>query len=304
MSQALALAVLAGIISGGLALLPLTGSIGLVLLGYFVQLPLMLTGLTMGLMAALIAVVCAALVNALIAGPIAALIFFIAFALPAIVVVRQALLSRAASGDTVWYPPGLILGILTAMATLGLVIGFAMFMGQPGGLLGVIDRSLTEAIREITEAAGQGVPDLSPLRARLWMIPAAVAASWLIMAALNAVIAQALAVRSGWNRRPSPSFSSLDLPIWLWPLMGIATLLAILGGSSDLGFLGRASLIVLATPFAFVGLAVIHKFANRWSHRQLGLAAIYAGIIVFNWPILAVVALGLVEDWAHLRRYM
>ena len=35
-----------------------------------------------------------------------------------------------------------------------------------------------------------------------------------------------------------------------------------------------------------------------------GLAAVYAGIIVFNWPILAVIALGLVEDWAHLRRYM
>ncbi|MGI9449253.1 MAG: DUF2232 domain-containing protein [Geminicoccaceae bacterium] len=303
MSQALALAVLAGIISGGLALMPLTGSIGLVFIGYFVQLPLMLAGLTMGLMATIIAVASAAMLNLFIIGPVGAFIFFIAFALPALVVVRQALLSRVESGTTIWYPPGLILALLTAIATFGVVLAFAMFTGQPGGLLGVIDRSLTEAIRDITEATGQSLPDLAPLRARLWMIPAAVGASWLIMTVMNAVIAQAIAVRAGWNQRPSPAFSSLDLPIWLWPMMGIAVALAVLGGDG-LGFLGRSALIVLATPFAFLGLAVIHKFANRWSHRQLGLAAVYAGIIVFNWPILAVVALGLVEDWAHMRRYM
>lgn len=304
MSQAIALAVLAGIISGGLALLPLTGAISLLFLGYFVQLPLMLTGLTMGLIAAVVAVFSAVLVNLFIVGPIASLIFCIVFAVPAIVVVRQALLSRTENGTTAWYPPGLILAWLTVIAAVALVGGFALFMGRPGGLLGVIDLSLTEAITQLTEAAGQEVPDLEPLRVRIWMIPAAVAASWLIMASLNAVIAQAIAVRTGWNRRPSPSFSALDLPIWLWPMMGIAALLAVLGGSGDMGFLGRSALIVLATPFAFLGLAVIHKFANRWSHRQLGLAAIYAGIVVFNWPILAVVALGLVEDWAHLRRYM
>jgi hypothetical protein len=135
------------------------------------------------------------------------------------------------------------------------------------------------------------------------MIPAAIASSWLIMTALNATLAQAMAVRMGWNRRPSPRFPELDLPLWLWPLVGVAAVLAILGGEG-LGVLGRVLLIVLVTPFAFLGLAVIHKFANRWSHRRLGLAAIYAGIVVFNWPILAVVALGLVEDWAHLRRYM
>jgi hypothetical protein len=257
----------------------------------------------MGLAAAIVAVLSAALINAFIAGPLAALIFLIAFAAPALIIVRQALLSRSEGGNTIWYPPGLILALLTAIATGALVLGFLAFAGQPGGLLGVIDRSLTEAIRGLTEAAGQSVPDLSPLRARLWMIPAAVASSWLIMAVLNAVLAQAIAVRIGWNRRPSPSFSTLELPVWLWPLMGGAALLALVGGG-DFGSLGRSALIVLATPFAFLGLAVIHKFANRWSHRQLGLTAIYAGIIVFNWPILAVVALGLVEDWAHLRRYM
>lgn len=303
MSQALALAVLAGVISGALALLPLTGSISVLFLGYFVQLPLMLAGLTMGLTATMIAVASAVLLNAVIAGLITAPIYLMAFALPALLVVRQALLSREENGATIWYPPGQILAQLTAIATAGLVLAFVAFTGEDGGLLGVIDRSLTGAIEGLMGTAGQTIPDLTQLRARFWLIPAAVASSWLIMAAINGVIAQAIAVRTGWNRRPTPSFSSLDLPTWLWPLMGVAAALALIGGDS-LGFLGRSALIVLATPFAFLGLAVIHKFANRWSHRQLGLAAIYAGIIVFNWPILAVVALGLVEDWAHLRRHM
>ncbi len=303
MPQAFALAVLAGTVSGGMALLPLTGSFALIFLGYFVQLPLMLAGLTMGLMATIIAAVSATMLIALIVGPFGALIFLAALAVPAVIVVRQALLSRTVNGNTEWYPPGLILALLTVFAAAGLVLGFVMFLDEPGGLLGMIDRSLTEAIEQLTEAAGQSVPDMAPLRARIWMIPAAIASSWLIMAVLNAAVAQAIAVRTGKNRRPSPNFPSLDLPIWLWPLMGIAVLLAVLGGS-DLGFLGRSALIVLAAPFAFLGLAVIHKFANRWSHRQLGLAAVYAGIIVFSWPILVVVALGLVEDWAHLRRHM
>ena len=135
------------------------------------------------------------------------------------------------------------------------------------------------------------------------MLPAVVATSWLVMVILNGVLAQAIAVRFGWNRRPSPEFSVLELPFWLWPLMGLAAFLALVG-NGDLDALGRSVLMVLAVPFAFQGLAVIHKFANRWSHRQLGLAAVYAGIVVFNWPILAVVALGLVEDWMHLRRHM
>ena len=75
-------------------------------------------------------------------------------------------------------------------------------------------------------------------------------------------------------------------------------------GAEGLGLLGRSAMIVLIVPFGFLGLAVIHKFANRWTYRQLGLAAVYSGIIVFNWPVLAVIALGLVEDWAHLRRYL
>ena len=304
MSQALALAVLAGIVSGALGLAPLLGSFALVLLSYFVQLPLMLAGLTMGLAAAMVAALSATLVSGFIAGPLAAVIFAIAFALPSVWVVRQALLSRQDPGaGLIWYPPGMILAQLAVMAVLALAFAFIAFNGQPGGLVGAIETVLALALEQLSAATGQPSPDAALVKARALFVPAIVACSWLVMAVVNAALAQAIAVRTGWNRRPSPVLAEMDLPFWLWPMLGGAVLLAMLGTSGP-GLFGRSALIVLIVPFGFLGLAVIHKFANRWSYRQLGLAAVYAGIIVFNWPVLAVIALGLVEDWAHLRRYM
>jgi hypothetical protein len=304
MSQALALAVLAGIVSGALGLAPLSGSVAFILVSYFVQLPMMLAGLTMGLAAALVAALAAILLSALIGGVLAALVFAVAFALPALLLVRQALLSRQdPAAGLVWYPPGFILAELTVLAVLGLALAFVALMGADGGLVGFIESMLAEAIDQFTLATGQPALDPETVRARASFVPAVVACSWLTMAVVNGVVAQAIAVRLGWNRRPSPELAELELPFWLWPLMGVAAVLAMLG-STGLGLFGRSALIVLIVPFAFLGLAVIHKFANRWSYRQLGLAAVYAGIIVFTWPILAVIALGLVEDWAHLRRYL
>ena len=244
------------------------------------------------------------MLSALIAGLFSALIFVIAFALPSLLMVRQALLSRQdQQGGLVWYPPGMILAQLTVLAVLIMGLAFFAFSGQPGGLLGVIEIMLTGAFEQLSEAAGQPMPTAEALKSSVVFVPAVVACSWLVMAAVNGVVAQAIAARAGWNRRPSPQLAELELPFWLWPLMGMAAFLAFLG-STGIGLFGRSALIVLIVPFGFLGLAVIHKFANRWSYRQLGLAAVYVGIIVFNWPILAVVVLGLVEDWAHLRRYM
>jgi len=303
MSQALALAVLAGIVSGALGLAPLSGSPLLVLISYFVLLPMILVGLTLGLAAALIAAITAMVVNSVIGGWLPALIFGLAFVAPAILIVRQGLLSRQEQAGVVWYPPGMILAELAVLGVVILAVAFFALMNQPGGLVGMIETVLIDGATVLSEAAGQPMPDLELIKSSAVLVPAIIICSWLVMGVVNAIIAQALAVLSGWNRRPRPTLSDIDLPFWLWPLIVGAVILSLLG-STGLGLFGRSALIVLIVPFGFLGLAVIHKFANRWSHRQLGLAAVYVGIIVFNWPILAVVALGLVEDWAHLRRYM
>jgi hypothetical protein len=304
MSQALGYAVLAGVISGGLSVTMLTGMSGFVLLAYFVQLPLVFIGLSMGLAASLIAVIAASLVSGLFAGLLGTVIYLVVQAAPALVVVRQALLSREAEdGSRLWYPAGLILAILTALAAGAIMAAHVAFMGQPGGLQGAVEAFLAEALAALVAASGQSATAVPPVNGWAGLFPALIATSWLVMAIVNAVLGQALSVKFGWNRRPSPDLASLELPSWLWPAMGLAAAIGFLGGE-QLGFLGSSILVVLIVPFAFLGLAVIHKFAARWPQRRLGLTAIYIGIIAFGWPIIAVTALGMVEDWARLRRYM
>jgi hypothetical protein len=300
MPQAVGFAVLAGLISSALFLALSSGMPGMVLLAYFIQLPLLFVGLSLGLAASVIAAGSAILVCSLIAGVVAAALFALIQALPAVMVIRQALLSRQQDGKVEWYPPGLVLALLATFAALCITASYLVLLGHPGGLQGMLSDFIGSTLAELGGAETGGAP--SPELSRwMFLFPGLMAASWLVMVVVNGVLAQLLAVRLGWNRRPSPALSELELPGWLWPAIGIAALLAVLG-DDGLGFLGRSLLIVLVVPYMFLGLAVIHAFARRWSHRRLALAVFYGGIMLLGWPLLAILLLGFVEDWAHVRQ--
>lgn len=301
MGSPIALAILAGLVSSGLFMSVLTGIPGMVLLAYFVQLPLVVVGLTLGLTGSMVAAAGGLLMNGLLAGIATAAIYALIQVAPALFVVRQALLSRPGQGGQIeWYPAGLLLGQLTAVAAGAIVIAFVAFLSEPGGLAGVIETFVTQALEELG-----ALPEDAALPVELggwiFLFPGLMATSWLVMVVVNATLAQAIAVRTGRNRRPSPDIVALELPWWLWPAIGASLLLSLLGGSG-LGFLGRSLLMVLVVPYVFLGLAVLHALARRWSHTHLALVAIYGSIVVLGWPILVVLLLGLVEDWAGLRQ--
>jgi hypothetical protein len=294
----LGLAVLCGLFSGGLFMSLLVGLPGMLLV-YFAQLPVLFAGLTLGLTGSGIAAVGAIVVIGLMVSVAAALGYAVLHALPALFTVRQALLRRDHQGQTEWFPIGLLVSQLTVLAGLGVVLAFVLLGAEPGGLPGFIEERLRTGLTALglldeTEAPG---PDLSRLAA---VIPGFTASSSLLMVMINFMLAQLLAVRSGWARRPTPEFDRLELPGWLWPGIGIAALLVLLGGI--LGDLGWSLLIVLVVPYLFLGLALVHVLVRRWPRPGLALGAIYGAMILLGWPILLVLLLGFVEDWAHLRR--
>lgn len=298
MPNPIAVALLAGLISAGLFLSPITGT---VLLAYFVQLPLLFAGFTLGLTGSVVAVASGVLVCGLIASVVAAVIYALVQALPALFVVRQALLARTAEdGSAEWYPPGLLLAQLTAFAAFAVTFAFLGLWGEPGGLKGALEGMVVTALQEfgMLEAGAPPPPEFGRF---LFLVPGVIAASWLIMIVANAALAQLLAVRLRWQRRPTPDFGAIQLPWWLWPALGLAAFLSLLG-DDGLGFLGRTLLIILIVPYGFVGLAVLHVWARRWSHPGLALAAVYGTIVLFVWPLALVLVLGLVDDWAGLRR--
>lgn len=300
MPHPLVLAALAGLASAGLFLLLVSGVPGVLLFAYFVQLPVIFSGLTLGLTGSVVAALSAVLVNSLIAGLLASLIYAVLQAGPALFLVRQALLSRTGDdGQVEWFPPGLLLAQLTLLAVLAVVLAYGFYLGEPGGLQGAVESFLAVALSEF--GAIPSATELPPeVQGLAFLFPGVMATSWLVMVVLNGVLAQALAVRSGWQRRPTPDLAGLELPWWLWPILGLAALFSLFGGG--LGFLGGSLLMIMAVPYFFLGLAVVHSLARQWSHRRVALFVLYACIVLFGWPGLVVVLLGFVEDWAHLRR--
>jgi Predicted membrane protein (DUF2232) len=297
MPHPLGIAVLCGLLSAVLFVSLLLGLPGMVLV-YFAQLPVLFAGLTLGLSASGIAVVGAIVVIGLMLSMAAALGYALLHALPALFTVRQALLHRTDQGNTEWFPAGLLLTQLTLLAGAGVILAFLLLGSEPGGLPGFIEAHLREgltALGLLDEAAA--APDLARLAA---VIPGFTASSSLLMVMINFMLAQLLAVRTGWARRPTPNFERLELPGWLWPGIAVAAVLVLAGGI--IGDLGWSLLIVLVVPYLFLGLALVHVVVRRWSRPGLALAAIYGAMILLGWPILLVLLLGFVEDWAHLRR--
>jgi hypothetical protein len=297
MPHPLGIAVLCGLLSAALFVSLLLGLPGMLLV-YFAQLPVLFAGLTLGLSASGIAVVGAIVVIGLMLSMAAALGYALLHALPALFTVRQALLHRTDQGKTEWFPAGLLLTQLTLLAGAGVILAFLLLGSEPGGLPGFIEAHLREgltALGLLDEAAA--APDLARLAA---VIPGFTASSSLLMVMINFMLAQLLAVRTGWARRPTPNFERLELPGWLWPGIAVAAVLVLAGGI--IGDLGWSLLIVLVVPYLFLGLALVHVVVRRWSRPGLALAAIYGAMILLGWPILLVLLLGFVEDWAHLRR--
>lgn len=305
MSKTTVIALVGGVASALLFVALLTGSPAAMLFVYMVPLPLFLVGFSHGLATAAIAAGGATALTGVVGGLSLALIFAAAIALPVLFMVRQALLSRpGADGTTEWYPPGLLLGWLTGLAAVGLVL---VVLAQGGG------SDLSDAIRvRFQEGLAQfrNDPDAALLAARLeaWVdvlanfLPAILASVWLVVLSLNAIVAQGALARASHARRPSPRLATIEVPTWIMYALA-AALLAWMTGLDGLGFLGQNLTPVLAVPYFFVGLAVVHSFARRFSARMLILAVFYMLLILLGFlAMLPVTAIGFAETWTHFRR--
>lgn len=273
---------------------------------YMVPLPLFLVGLSQGLAAAAIAAFGAIVVTGAFGGLILAMIFAIVIALPVLFTVRQALLSRPGPGDTTeWYPPGLLLGWLTGLAATALALVVLVQWGGGGDLPDAIRARFQEGLAQF-----QDNPDTAAVAARLetWVdvlanfLPAILASVWLVVLSLNAIVAQGALARGSHAKRPSPRLSTIEPPAWVMYALA-ASLLAWVTGLDGLEFLGQNLTPVLAIPFFFVGLAVVHSFARRFPGRALILAAFYMILILLGFlAMLPVTAIGFAETWTQFRR--
>jgi predicted membrane protein DUF2232 len=306
MSAAMLIAVGGGAMSALCYGAAVIGTLGALLLMLLSQLPLFLVGLNQGTRGVLAAGASGVLLMVLLVGLTAAGNYAITNALPAFVLVRQAALSRRRpDGRIEWYPPGLIMLWLSLYAGLAFLVVVLVFAGREGGLEGELRRTFAE-IRDAVGFAPASPGAERMLDALIGIMPGLGASSWLLITAANAALAQGVLVRFGHQLRPSPALIAYELPGWLAGVVVAATAAGTLLSGSP-GFIGRNLCLILAVPYFFEGLAVIHALAVR-SGAKLGLLALLyvtlgLVIVILSWfAILAMAALGLVDQVVGLRR--
>jgi hypothetical protein len=219
--------------------------------------------------------------------------------IPSWLIVQQTLRRRASSPDG-WQPIGQVLAALTLL--IAFVVASAAWVGRGAEGIEAEVRQLLAAMGQIA-ASGLGEADREALVDRLTPLFLGFSAiTWLVMMVVNAGLAQSLLAARGWNRRPSPRWSQLRLPGWFdWVLVGTAATALVTTG--DASFLARNILMILLTPYFFVGLAVAHLMARRTPMPGMVLAAFYLVLMVFFLVAAGVVAaLGVVEQWIGVRR--
>lgn len=301
MSKDLGLSVVAGLASALVFLSVLTGGGIGVVLAYLMPLPLVMVGFSWGLGRVLLGSGLALAVM-LVAAPSAVPVFATTALLPAVILVclsRQYRLTPAGNVD--WYPPGSLLAWLAVVAVGLMILGILLVTAEGVGFE-------DEARRYITQLLDQIAP-LTPAEVRdgaitLWsaLFPAMLGSAWLIMAALNGVLAQWTVEKAGHALRPTPDYVALELPLWSLVALAGAVVLGLMAGG-NVGYLGRNAAVVLMWPQMFAGLAVVHQALRRRPNAGMMLAFFYlVFFVLFGWAQIALAGLGLVRHWTRLRR--
>jgi hypothetical protein len=294
---------LAAAASAALYLSLTVGVLGAPFFAYFVQLPLLFIGLSLGLSSASLAGLGSLGIVIVFGGSVAALVFLVVQLGPSLLTIRHALLNRrAADGAEEWYPPGLIIGHLVIYAAVVLVLALLWVWFATGSIETAFAAAIAQVMGQLggdgsqIRAIGQQIADYAAI------VPGIVAVSWVLMTVVNAAIAQLLAVRGGQAKRPAVALARLWLPAWCGPVLAAATIAAFLA-VGDLAFFAQGLAALFAVPFLMQGLAVVHAAVERLPARGLALAGFYLVLLLFSWPlVVGVVLLGLLEDWAHFRR--
>jgi len=304
MWKQLALVLTAGTASGLVFVAPsVNASVGLLVINYFAQLPLLLVGLSLGTISVATAGLAALVSVTVVIGLAGALQYLIVFVIPAMIVVNRSLLNQVGpDGATEWYPTGNLLAILAGYGAFAFVAVLIMFAGPDGGLRALIQDAIVAFVAMIAPAVPEG--DRIAL-AEHWAlsVPALVVMSWMLMIVINSAIAQSTLVASAKNFRPTPRYSYFELPRSLAAILAAALAVWALG-TDDVAFIGRTLSIVFATPYFLLGLAVVHRLVRKWPVRRLILIIFYIMLLlILDWPsFAAVVGLGVAEQWLGLRR--
>jgi hypothetical protein len=288
----------------------ISGELISLLLMYLAPLPLMVAAMGWGPLCAVGGGVAASVGLAAIFGLPYGLAYAVAVALPAWWLGHLALLGRPAghaspSADAApeleWYPVGRILVWISGFAALTTFAALLTLGTDAATITGALHRGLLRVFSP---------HDLHPtgeveqwVDALVMMAPFAASVVAMPTLTLNLWLAAKITATSGRLRRPWPELRATTLP----PMTLVALCVAI-GFCFAGGLVAIAAEIVtsaLMMAYALTGFAVLHTLTLTMKSRAFWLGSSYAIVVIFTWPVLALILLGLADAVFGLRqRYL
>jgi uncharacterized protein YybS (DUF2232 family) len=275
---------------------------GAMMLSVLIPVPLFMAGLGLGAIAGALASAVAIAGVLILQGPMAGAIFAGGFAVPAAILVRQAMLSRTTDGVTVWYPAGLLTATLTVVG-MGVAVAVTTIISSLE-VQQMFDERL-HAFAESFASSGRGEVTVEELLRKMeWtkrLLPGMMTSFLMLILLASSALAQSALEKMNRALRPWPDFAGMELPNWMAVVAAISVTAAMLL-PVPAGTYAVAISFAVCSAFLLQGLAVVHAFNRKIQGGTILLVIFY--LLVFGpvWPSVLVVLLGAVEQFAGIRR--
>jgi hypothetical protein len=290
----------------------ISGSWLSIILFYLAPLPIMIAGIGWSHWAALVAALTGAAALAGFFGTVYFFAFLAGAGIPAWWLGYLTMLARpgdqGVSGTATleWYPPGRLVVWAAALAALVVLVAIPNFGTDTESFRAGLTKALGRMLQiETGTSAGSPfkLPGVSnPDRLILFLvaaIPPAAAVLATITNVLNLWLAARVVKFSGLLKRPWPELSAMTFPRPSAATLAVAIALSFI--DNLLGIVAGVVSSSLLMAYSVLGFAVLHAITRGINSRPFLLGGVYAAVMVFGWPILALCVLGLAESVFNLR---
>jgi hypothetical protein len=210
--------------------------------------------------------------------------------------------AAAAAPVMEWYPIGRILLWTAGFAALTTMAALFTLGSDAATITAALRRGLLRIL---------GVRDTAPpasdteqlIDALVTIAPIAAATITMMTLTLNLWLAARITATSGRLHRPWPDMKSAALPPMTLAALALALAFCFSGGLAAM--LAQIVSAALMMAYALTGFAVLHTLTLAMKGRALWLSGTYAIVLVFGWPVLAMVGLGLADAvFGFRQRYL
>ncbi|WP_407192402.1 DUF2232 domain-containing protein [Bradyrhizobium sp. STM 3566] len=293
------IALIAGAASALMFASIISGALISLVLFYLAPLPLMVAAIGWGPLCASLGGIAAAIGLGALFGLPYCIAFAVTVALPAWWLGHLVLLGRqvarvapdAAEPEIEWYPVGRILLWIAGFAVLTTIAALLTLGTDAETITGTLRRGLMRLLRAADpQTSGEASQFVDAL---VHIAPAAATIIAMMTLTLNLWLSAKVTATSGRLRRPWPDLMTAELPPMTLVALCIALALCFTGGL--LAIVAQIATAALMMGYALTGFAVLHTLTLALKSRTFWLGSTYAVVVVFGWPVIAMVILGLAD---------